>query len=88
MAAGSLTYLSGSQSTTGTFATVKALSDSDITVSGSNVGSLRFVLAAGQEFTNFVTNTSSAGYYPANEIQSVSVNNSYGAVVLIKVPTA
>jgi hypothetical protein len=88
MAAGSLTLLSGSQSTTGTFATVKALTDSDITVSGSNIGALRFVLGAGQEYTNFVTNSTAAGYYPANEIQSVSVNNSYGTVVLIKVPTA
>ncbi len=88
MAAGSLTYLSGSQAATGTFATVKALTDSDITVSGSNVGALRFVLAAGQEYTNFVTNATTGGYYPANEIQSVSVNNSYGSVVLIKVPTA
>lgn len=88
MAAGSLTYLSGSQSATGTFATVQALTDSDITVSGSNIGALRFVLGAGQQYTNFVTNTTAGGYYPANEIQSVSVNNSYGSVVLIKVPTA
>jgi len=87
MAAGSLTLISGSQTTTGTFATVKALIDSDITVSGSNIGALRFVLGTGQEYTNFVTNSTLGGYYPANEIQSVTVNNSYGTVVLIKVPT-
>jgi len=87
MAAGSLTLISGSQTTTGTFATVKALIDSDITVSGSNIGALRFVLGTGQEYTNFVSNSTLAGYYPANEIQSVTVNNSYGTVVLIKVPT-
>jgi len=87
MAAGSLTLISGSQIATGTFATVKALIDSDITVSGSNIGALRFVLGTGQEYTNFVSNSTLAGYYPANEIQSVTVNNSYGTVVLIKVPT-
>lgn len=87
MAAGSLTLISGSQTATGTFATVKALIDSDITVSGSNIGALRFVLGTGQEYTNFVTNTTAGGYYPANEIQSVTVNNSYGSVVLVKVPT-
>ena len=87
MAAGSLTLISGSQTATGSFATVKALIDSDITVSGSNIGALRFVLATGQEYTNFVAASASAGYYPANEIQSVKVNNSYGTVLLIKVPT-
>lgn len=87
MAAGSLTLISGSQTVTGTFATVKALVDSDITVSGSNVGNLRFVLSTGQEFTNFVTNATAGGYYPANEIQRVTVNNSYGNVVLVQVPT-
>lgn len=87
MAAGTLTLISGSQTATGTFATVKALVESDITISGSNVGNLRFILSTGQEFTNFVSNSTLGGYYPANEIQSVTVNNSYGNVVLVEVPT-
>lgn len=87
MPAGTLTLISGSQTVTGTFATVKALVESDVTISGSNVGNLRFILGTGQEYTNFVTDVTLAGYFPANEIESITVNNSYGNVVAVQVPT-
>jgi hypothetical protein len=75
---GTLTVISGSQTVTGGFSTVYALTDSDVTISGSAVGLARFVMPRGMTFEATVA---AAVYQVDNNIQSITVHNAYGQVL-------
>jgi hypothetical protein len=81
MASGTITLASGSQSITGTFAVITALADSDVSISGSLVGSLRFDMKAGTQFYALHTDTTNKSTYTENAITFVRVNNGYGRVL-------
>ena len=85
MANGILTLVSGSQTVTGSFSTVYALVDTDITISGSAVGVARFVMPQGMKFDATVAATN---YQIDNNIASVKVNNAYGQVLAVTSRTA
>jgi len=78
---GTLTIVSGSQTVTGGFSTIYALIDSDITISGSEVGVARFVMPKGMKFEATVE---ASAYQIDNHIQSITVNNVYGQVLAVQ----
>jgi hypothetical protein len=65
----------GSGVVTGSFAVITALADTDLTISGSELGEARFNLSVGNTFT--ATSASVA----ANIIEAITVNNAYGSVL-------
>lgn len=81
MASGTISLVSGSQSVTGTFAVITALTDSDVSISGSSVGSLRFDMKAGTQFYALHTDTTNKSTYTENGVTFIKVNNSYGSVL-------
>jgi len=81
MASGTLSLASGSQSLTGTFAVITALADSDVSISGSSIGSLRFDMKAGTQFYALHTDTTNKSTYTENAITYIKVNNGYGRVL-------
>jgi hypothetical protein len=82
---GILTVVSGSQTVTGGFSTIYALVDSDITISGSEVGVARFVMPKGMTFEATVE---ASVYQIDNHIASISVHNTYGKVLAVTSRTA
>jgi len=81
MASGTISIVSGSQSLTGTFAVITALGDSDVSISGSLVGSLRFDMKAGTQFFALHTDTTNKSTFTENAITLVRVNNTNGRVL-------
>jgi len=81
MASGTLSLASGSQSLTGTFAVITALADSDVSISGSSIGELRFDMKAGTQFYALHTDTTNKSTYTENAITYIKVNNGYGRVL-------
>jgi hypothetical protein len=81
MASGTISIVSGSQSLTGTFAVITALGDSDVSISGSLVGSLRFDMKAGTQFFALHTDTTNKSTFTENAITLVRVNNANGRVL-------
>lgn len=81
MASGTISIVSGSQSLTGTFAVITALGDSDVSISGSLIGSLRFDMKAGTQFVALHTDTTNKSTFTENAITLIRVNNSYGRVL-------
>ena len=81
MASGTLSLVSGSQSLTGTFAVITALADSDVSISGATLGSVRMDMKAGTQFYALHTDTTNKSTYSENAITYVKVNNGYGRVL-------
>jgi hypothetical protein len=76
---GTLTTLTGPTTLTGSFCTIYALIDTDMTISGSNLGVARFVIPKGMKFDA----TLGAGAYSLqNYIASVTIHNTYGSVLV------
>jgi hypothetical protein len=77
---GTLTTLTGQSTLTGSFMRIYALADTDISISGSNIGSTRFVMPKGM---NFESAFGEGGYQLRNDIARVEVNNTYGSVLVV-----
>jgi hypothetical protein len=77
---GTLTTLSGQSTLTGSFSTIYALADTDISISGSNIGSTRFVMPKGMKYESAL---GEGVYSVQNYISRVEVNNTYGSVLVV-----
>ena len=87
MPVGTLTYLSGSQSLTGSFGRIYAITDSIISVSGSSLGQATFLLKAGTNFESLTTSAINGGTFIENNIQYININNTYGFILAQQVAT-
>jgi hypothetical protein len=80
---GTLTTLTGPTTLTGSlgfgFSTIYALIDTDITISGSNLGVARFVMPKGMRFE---ATLGAGGYSVQNYIQRITLHNTYGSVLV------
>jgi hypothetical protein len=65
----------GSGIITGSFAIITALADTNLTISGSELGESTFTLPVGTIFT------ATSASVPANIIEAITVNNPYGSVL-------
>ena len=77
---GTLTTLTGPQTISGSFTTLYALTDSDVSISGSNLGVAQFVMPKGMRFD---ATLGEGAYSLQNYIQRVQVNNAYGSVLVV-----
>ena len=77
---GTLITLTGQSILTGSFMRVYALTDTDISISGSNIGSTRFVMPKGMKYESAL---GEGTYSVQNYITRVQINNTYGSVLLV-----
>ena len=79
---GRLYTLTGQSTLTGSFySTLYALTDSDVYISGSNLGEASFVMPKGMRFD---ATLGEGGYSIQNYITKVQINNTYGSVLVVE----
>jgi hypothetical protein len=79
---GRLYTLTGQSTLTGSFySTLYALTDSDVYISGSNLGEASFVMPKGMRFD---ATLGEGAYSVQNYITKVQINNTYGSVLVVE----
>lgn len=78
---GTLTTLTGQSTLTGSFSTLYALTDSDVYISGSQLGEASFVMPRGMRFE---ATLGEGAYSVQNFIAKVQINNTYGSVLVLE----